>query len=58
MILVNEEIPVLLEGEAGCGKTAIIEYLASKTNTPLFRLNLNSFTTIPDILGKSNIMKN
>ena len=48
-------VPILLEGEAGCGKTAIIQYLAKLTNTPLFRINLNSFTDISDILGKSNI---
>lgn len=54
-IAIIENIPIIVEGDAGAGKTATIQYLASKTNTPLVRINLNAFTTIPDLLGRVKI---
>jgi midasin (ATPase involved in ribosome maturation) len=34
---------ILIEGGAGSGKTQAITYLASKTNNPLMRINMNKF---------------
>ena len=45
-------LPVLLIGETGVGKTMSVRYLASKTNNGLRRVNLNGATTVDEFLGK------
>ena len=48
----KKNIPALLIGETGIGKTALIRYLAQKTNSGFRRLNLNGQTTIDEFVGK------
>lgn len=44
--------PVLLIGETGVGKTALVRHLANRTNNNLRRMNLNGQTTIDEFTGK------
>lgn len=45
-------LPVLLIGETGVGKTLAVRYLAWKTNNGLRRVNLNGATTVDEFVGK------
>ncbi len=47
-----QNLPVLLIGETGVGKTLAVRYLAWKTNNGLRRVNLNGATTVDEFLGK------
>jgi MoxR-like ATPase len=49
---VVHNLPVLLIGETGVGKTMSVRYLASLTNNGLRRVNLNGATTVDEFLGK------
>jgi cobaltochelatase CobS len=49
---VAHNLPVLLIGETGVGKTQAVRYLAWKTNNGLRRVNLNGATTVDEFLGK------
>jgi cobaltochelatase CobS len=49
---ITHNLPVLLIGETGVGKTSAIRYIASKCNVPLRRLNLNGSTTVDEFVGK------
>jgi cobaltochelatase CobS len=49
---VAHNLPVLLIGETGVGKTLAVRYLAWKTNNGLRRVNLNGATTVDEFLGK------
>jgi cobaltochelatase CobS len=49
---VANNLPVLLIGETGVGKTQAVRYLAWKTNNGLRRVNLNGATTVDEFLGK------
>lgn len=54
---INKNLPVLLIGETGSGKTSLIRYLAHKTNNGFRRVNHNGGTTVDDIVGKILINK-
>ena len=49
---VCHNLPVLLIGETGVGKTMSVRYLAWKTNNGLRRVNLNGATSVDEFLGK------
>lgn len=49
---VAHNLPALLIGETGVGKTLAVRYLAWKTNNGLRRVNLNGATTVDEFLGK------
>ena len=49
---VRHNLPTLLIGETGVGKTLAVRYLAWKTNNGLRRVNLNGATTVDEFLGK------
>jgi len=49
---VAHNLPVLLIGETGVGKTMAVRYLAWRTNNGLRRVNLNGATTVDEFLGK------
>ena len=48
----SKNLPVLLIGETGVGKTQAVRYLAWQTNNGLRRVNLNGATTVDEFLGK------
>jgi len=54
---IKNNLAVLLTGETGVGKTAIIRYLAQITNNAFRRVNLNGGTTADDFIGKWIIRK-
>jgi cobaltochelatase CobS len=49
---VGSNLPALLIGETGVGKTQAVRYLAWKTRNGLRRVNLNGATTVDEFLGK------
>jgi len=49
---IKMQIPVLLVGETGTGKTSLVRHLASKTNNGFRRVNHNGGTTVDDVQGK------
>ena len=56
-IAINANIPILLAGEQGTGKNALIKALAAKTNNGYRRASHNGGTSTDDILGKILINK-
>jgi midasin (ATPase involved in ribosome maturation) len=55
IIAFKNERGILIEGGAGSGKTQAITYLASKTCTPLMRINMSKFVVSEDLLRKLKI---
>ena len=51
-IAVRDNLPVLLMGESGTGKTSAIRYLANATKNGLRRVNLNGGTTADELVGR------
>lgn len=49
---IKENLPVLLIGETGVGKTSAIRHIAAKTNTSLRRVNVNGSMTAEDFVGQ------
>ena len=52
MWAVAHNLPVLLIGETGVGKTLLIRHLAHETHNGLRRVNLNGMTTVDEFVGK------
>ncbi len=51
-IAIRDNLPVLLMGESGTGKTSAIRYLANQTGNGLRRVNLNGGTTADELIGR------
>jgi midasin (ATPase involved in ribosome maturation) len=49
---INENIPVLLVGDTGTGKTSLIRHLAERTGNAFRRVNHTGGTDVSDIKGK------
>lgn len=49
---VSENLPVLLIGETGVGKTLSIRHLSHMTHNGFRRVNLNGMTTVDEFVGK------
>src|SRR3989339_107177 len=49
---VRDNLPILLIGESGTGKTSAIRYLANQTGNGLRRVNLNGGTTADELVGR------
>ena len=54
-IAVRDNLPTLLLGQSGTGKTAAIRYLANVTGNGLRRVNLNGGTTADELVGRQMI---
>lgn len=54
---VDKNIPVLLIGETGVGKTSLIRHLSQKHEKTFRRINLNGQTTIDEFVGKTLLNK-
>jgi cobaltochelatase CobS subunit len=54
-ILVGDN--VLLTGEAGTGKTSLVEQLANRINHKVLRVNLNGETRMSDFVGRPSVVK-
>ena len=55
---INKNKHILLRGPTGCGKTATIRYLATKTNNPYRRMQLNGSTNIDNFVGRYILTSN
>ena len=42
---------ILQEGVPGCGKSALVQYIAEQTGHVLFKLTLSEHTDLIDLLG-------
>lgn len=51
-IAISMNMPVLLIGETGTGKTSLVRHLAFKTKNAFVRVNHNGGTTVEDIVGR------
>ena len=51
-IAVRDNLPALLIGESGTGKTSAIRFLAHETKNGLRRVNLNGGTTADELVGR------
>jgi MoxR-like ATPase len=51
-IAIRDNLPTLLIGESGTGKTSAIRYLAAESNNGLRRINLNGGTTADELIGR------
>jgi MoxR-like ATPase len=56
-LAIRDNIPMLLVGETGVGKTSAIRYVCHKANIPMIRINLSGGTTEDDLLGKTLLNK-
>lgn len=56
-IAIRENMPVLLVGDTGTGKTSLIRHLAYETKNGFRRVNHNGGTTADDVVGKILINK-
>lgn len=52
-IAVRDNMPVLMIGESGTGKTSAIRFLANQTGNGLRRVNLNGGTTADELVGRN-----
>ena len=55
---VASEIPVLLKGPTGCGKTRFMEYVAWKLHRPLITVSCHDDLTASDLVGRYLITNN
>lgn len=51
-IAISKNMPVLLVGETGTGKTSLVRHLAFKTQNAFVRVNHNGGTTVEDVVGR------
>lgn len=51
-IAMNNNLPVLLVGETGTGKTSLVRHLACRTHNAFVRVNHNGGTSVEDIVGR------
>jgi len=49
---IRDNLPVLIMGESGTGKTSAIRFVASQTKQGLRRVNLNGGTTADELVGR------
>jgi len=45
-------LPLLIKGPTGCGKSHLVEYMAKKMNRPLVKVSCNEDTNAADLLGR------
>lgn len=48
----NNQLPLLIKGPTGCGKTRFIEYMAAKLGRPLYTVACHDDLTAADLVGR------
>lgn len=48
----KSQLPILLKGPTGCGKTRLVEFMAQRLNRPLLTVSCNEDTSATDLLGR------
>ena len=51
----QHQLPVLIKGPTGCGKTRFVRYMAKKLNRPLFTVACHDDLTAADLVGRQLI---
>lgn len=54
-VAISFNMPVLLMGETGTGKTSLVRHIAFKTDNAFVRVNHNGGTTVEDLVGRWTI---
>ncbi len=54
----QHQLPVLIKGPTGCGKTRFIAYMAEKLNVPLYTVSCHDDLTAADLVGRHLIGPN
>lgn len=49
---IEKDVPILLRGETGTGKSSIMREISEAVNIPLSRVNLNGQTSVDEFVGK------
>ena len=48
----NHQLPVMIKGPTGCGKTRFVQYMAAKLNRPLYTVACHDDLTAADLVGR------
>jgi len=48
----HNQLPVMLKGPTGCGKTRLVEHMAHRLSVPLFTVSCHEDMTASDLLGR------
>ena len=48
----NNQLPLLIKGPTGCGKTRFIQHMAAKLNRPLYTIACHDDLTAADLVGR------
>jgi nitric oxide reductase NorQ protein len=48
----RHQLPVLIKGPTGCGKTRFVRHMAAKLNVPLFTVSCHDDLTATDLVGR------
>jgi len=48
----QQQLPLLLKGPTGCGKTRFISYMAEKLGLPLYTVACHDDLTAADLVGR------
>lgn len=48
----EEQLPVMIKGPTGCGKTRFVEYMAESLKLPVFTVSCNEDTSASDLIGR------
>ncbi len=54
----HSQLPVLIKGPTGCGKTRFVEHMAARLNRPLFTVSCHDDLTAADLVGRHLIDAN
>ena len=57
-VALKKQLPILLIGETGTGKTSLVRYMAQQAGKKYYRINLNGQSDTSDIVGKYIIKDN
>lgn len=52
----NNNLPLMLKGPTGCGKSRFVEFMANKLDRPLIQVSCNEETSAVDLLGRHLII--
>ena len=48
----SNQLPLLIKGPTGCGKTRFIQHMAAKLNRPLYTIACHDDLTAADLVGR------
>jgi midasin (ATPase involved in ribosome maturation) len=54
-LAVKNNLPILLQGEAGTGKTSIARYVAHKSQQGFTRINMHGYATPDELIGSKSV---